>query len=142
MAEILAWRPAGLFSFWQCGLSWVGCLADLFPAPSSGAIIHFQRAVRLVPGTANFQNNLGDALAAAGRVDEAVVHFKEAVRLQPDYAEAYNNLGVALVSQGKLHEAVGQFNEALRYQSTYGDAQRNREIVLLELEKQQREKRE
>jgi len=91
---------------------------------------------------ANFRNNLGNALAAAGRVDEAVGHFKEAVQLQPDYAEAYNNLGVALVSQGKLYEAIGQFNEALRHQSNYGDAQRNREIVLLELEKQERGKRE
>jgi tetratricopeptide (TPR) repeat protein len=106
------------------------------------AIVHFQQAVRLAPGKANFQNNLGNALAAGGSVDEAIGHFKEAVRLQPDYAEAYNNLGVALVSQGKLQEAVGQFNEALRYQANYGDAQRNREIVLLELEKQTREKRQ
>jgi len=106
------------------------------------ATIHFQRAVRLAPSKANFRNNLGNALAAAGRVDEAVGHFKEAVQLQPDYAEAYNNLGVALVSQGKLYEAIGQFNEALRHQSNYGDAQRNREIVLLELEKQERGKRE
>jgi tetratricopeptide (TPR) repeat protein len=104
------------------------------------AIIHFQQAVRLTPGKANFQNNLGNALAAAGSIEEAIGHFKEAVRLQPDYAEAYNNLGVALVSQGKLREAVGQFNEALRCQSNYGDAKRNREIVLLELEKQMRER--
>ena len=106
------------------------------------AIIHFQRAVQLAPIKANFHNNLGNALAAAGRIEEGIGHFKEAVRLQPDYSEAYNNLGVALVSQGKLAEAVGQFNEALRYQSNYADAQRNREIVLLELERQQRVKPE
>jgi Tfp pilus assembly protein PilF len=106
------------------------------------AIIHFQRAVKLAPTKATFQNNLGNALAAAGRIEEGIGHFKEAVRLQPDYSEAYNNLGVALASQGKLPEAVGQFNEALRHQSNYGDARRNREIVLLELEKQKREKRE
>ena len=81
-------------------------------------------------------------LAKLGKPIEAAQQYERAIQLKPDYPEAHNNLGVSLVSQGKLHEAVAQFNEALRHQSNYEDAQRNRQIVLLELEKRQREKPE
>ena len=48
------------------------------------------------------QNNLGIALAAQGRVDEAIQHFDRALRLNPDDAKAHNNLGKALASQKEV----------------------------------------
>ena len=52
----------------------------------------FHTAVRLKPDYAEAHNNLGNALTALGRVEEAAASFQEAVRLRPDYAEAHNNL--------------------------------------------------
>ena len=44
--------------------------------------------------------NLGNALTAQGKLDEAIAEFREAIRLKPDYAEAHNNLGIALRTRG------------------------------------------
>ena len=40
--------------------------------------------------------NLGFALAAEGRIDEAIEHYRKALEIKPDYAEAHNNLGCRL----------------------------------------------
>ena len=37
-------------------------------------------------------NNLGRALFAQGKKDEAISHYKIAIKLKPDYAEGHNNL--------------------------------------------------
>jgi tetratricopeptide (TPR) repeat protein len=58
--------------------------------------------------------NLGDALAAQGKRDEAIPHFKQAIQLKPDYAAAYYNLGNALASQGELAEAIQYYQQALQ----------------------------
>ena len=42
-------------------------------------------------------NNLGIALVAEGKNEEAISHYKMAIKLNPDYALAHNNLGNALV---------------------------------------------
>jgi tetratricopeptide (TPR) repeat protein len=36
-------------------------------------------------------NDLGVALAIAGRLEEALQHYEEAVQLNPDFAEAQRN---------------------------------------------------
>jgi Flp pilus assembly protein TadD len=41
---------------------------------------------------AAIHNNLGGALVAAGRLDEAEAHFSEALRLRPDFDQARENL--------------------------------------------------
>lgn len=58
-------------------------------------------------------NNLGRALAASGRVDEARPHFEEALRLRPDYAEAEGNLGDSLTRLGRPQEAILHLRRAL-----------------------------
>src|ERR1700694_188617 len=74
-------------------------------------VIHYQRgelaialplldrAVPAQPGEAEFHNNLGLALAAAGRETDAVAAYRAALSLKPDHAVAWNNLGLALQAQ-------------------------------------------
>lgn len=58
-------------------------------------------------------SNLGNALMAQERLDEAVVQFQQALAIYPDYPDAINNLGSALLKREQLDEAVVQFRRVL-----------------------------
>ena len=58
--------------------------------------------------------NLGTALGAASRWQEAVPHLKVAVELAPDNPAAHVQLAVALVNAEQLDAAVPVFEKALR----------------------------
>ena len=60
------------------------------------------------------QNNLGMALALAGRADEALAHFREALSLDSSRALSHYNLGFTLAHQGKYAEAIGYLRESIR----------------------------
>jgi tetratricopeptide (TPR) repeat protein len=77
------------------------------------AIKAYQQAIQLnlkLPGRprASPHNNLGLALAALNRIEEAADEFNIAVKLLPDYAEAHFNLGVAYVQLGRKPDAEAQ----------------------------------
>jgi tetratricopeptide (TPR) repeat protein len=63
--------------------------------------------------------NLGEALSAEGRHDEAVAQYRRAIALKPDWAPAYYNLGSALSRGGRAGEAVTEFERALALQPDY-----------------------
>jgi tetratricopeptide (TPR) repeat protein len=53
--------------------------------------------------------NLGNALLARGKADEASAELRQATLLDPQYAEAHCNLGFALRQQGRLAESLESF---------------------------------
>ncbi|HEV3220221.1 MAG TPA: carboxypeptidase regulatory-like domain-containing protein [Candidatus Acidoferrales bacterium] len=60
-------------------------------------------AAEMPPPAAAFYNNLGNALAKAGKLDEATAAFDKSATLDPKGAgQAYRNLGVVLFNAGKL----------------------------------------
>ena len=69
--------------------------------------------------------NLANALAQAGRPEEAVGEFAAAVKLQPNEAALHNELGIALAETGRLPEAIAEFREALRIKPDFDDAKAN-----------------
>jgi tetratricopeptide (TPR) repeat protein len=75
-------------------------------------------------------DNLGNALADRGRLEEAISHYTETLRIKPDHAEAYNNWGTALVEQGRFEEAIGRFLQALRIKPDYVEAHSNLGVAL------------
>jgi superkiller protein 3 len=74
----------------------------------------FRTALAIRPESDAALNNLGAALYAQGKLDEAVAACKELIRLNPDDAHAHSNLGLALATQKKPAEAVAAFKEAIR----------------------------
>lgn len=58
-------------------------------------------------------NNLGAAVDAAGRIEEAQTYFEQAVQLRPSYPEALNNLGTVYARRGRLQDGRELFRRAL-----------------------------
>jgi len=84
-----------------------------------------REALRIKTDEPDFHSNLGIALAAQGKLDEAIAAFREALRLNPDRALAHSNLGIALALQGKLGEAITEFRDAQRLKPDYPEAHAN-----------------
>ena len=71
------------------------------------------QAIRIRKDNPFYYYNLGNALKAQGKIDDAVAGYKRALVLKPDYAEAHNNLGIILNEQGKRDDAVAHYERAL-----------------------------
>ena len=69
------------------------------------------------PEDAEAHNNLGIALASAGRMAEAAEAFREAVRLDPAGVLAHRNLGIALEELGDADGAQRHYAEAQRLET-------------------------
>ena len=90
------------------GLTWRQCRNYRDPET------FFSATVRVNPGSALAQGELGMLLAGQRRNGEAKAHLEEALRLDPDYAEAHTNLGALLIGEGRYAEGEAQYREALR----------------------------
>ena len=95
----------------------------------------WQDCARKSTGKARPHYNLGLALEAAGRPEEAIRSYLQAVRIDPDYAEVYNNLGVAYADKMMLPEAVRFYNSALRINPAFDRAHHNMGLALARLGK-------
>jgi cytochrome c-type biogenesis protein CcmH/NrfG len=82
----------------------------------------WRHALSIDPESSFAHNNLANALADQGRLDEATVEIREVLRINPRDADGYYNLGNFLARQGKLGEAVDRFHEALRIQPGHAEA--------------------
>jgi Tfp pilus assembly protein PilF len=94
-----------------------------------------QMAAQLMPEDAAAHNNLGNALARRGRLDDAVANYRRALHLNPDFAEAHNNLGHALLDLKQLDAAAASLRRAIELKPRYAEAHDNLGTALLELER-------
>ena len=90
----------------------------------------YEHALEVTRGNPLIHNNLGIALAAQGKPEEAEAHYAEALRLDPNFALTHNNLGMALAKRGKLEEAEAYYAEALRLNPKLAEAHNNLGIAL------------
>lgn len=81
-------------------------------------------------------NNLGVALSAAGRPEQAVVHFRRSIALRPENAEAQMNLGAELSKLGRHEEALPYLRRALELRPDLADAHHNLGLALMGLDRQ------
>jgi len=89
------------------------------------SITLFERAVAVTHRNFLAQNNLGEALASAGRRPEAAPHYAEAARIHPGYAPARNNQGITFAEAGRYAEAEQEFRAALSYDPRMAMAESN-----------------
>src|SRR2546430_9457920 len=77
------------------------------------AIACFRKAVERAPRSYVPLVNLGSALSASGRPEEAEQAFRTAVRLDPGNPDPYVMLGYVLQDRGQFEDAVTSFRQAL-----------------------------
>jgi tetratricopeptide (TPR) repeat protein len=75
----------------------------------------FQHALAVTSNNFIAHYNMGSALAAAGKTDEAIDQYREGLRIKPDDADLHSNLGFALIQKKRTDEAIQQYQEALRF---------------------------
>jgi Flp pilus assembly protein TadD len=77
------------------------------------ALKHHVLATRLAPGSADYRNNLGFSLLAAGDAEKAIPALEAALALDPGLSHAYANLGFAYGRAGRLEDAERTFRAGL-----------------------------
>lgn len=90
-----------------------------------------ERAAAKMPHEPEFHNNLGLALAAADREEEAISAYRRTLALKPAHAVAWNNLGLVLQACNRLPDAIAAFREAIKLQPQFGQAHWNLALALL-----------
>jgi tetratricopeptide (TPR) repeat protein len=80
-----------------------------------GAESSTRRHLELDPQSVNGVFQLGSALLAQNRFDEAAAAFRRATQLKANFGPAFYNLGFALARSGKTREAIAPFREAIRH---------------------------
>jgi len=119
---------AGILIFTLMPITWIQV------SHWKSSITVFKHAIRVTdkkyPGFSVVHNNLGNALVAEGKNEEAISHYKMAIKIKPDYAEAHYNLGIALVAEGKNEEAISHYKMAIKIKPDYAKAYSNLGNVL------------
>jgi tetratricopeptide (TPR) repeat protein len=93
---------------------------------------HDRRSI-VGPNDADAHSNLGFALVAQGRIDNAIAHFQQALALNPDRAEVHNNLGAAMATHGQTTQAIAHYQRAVFLNPDYADAYDNLGVALATL---------
>jgi tetratricopeptide (TPR) repeat protein len=90
---------------------------------NAGAALEWtQKAMAILPGSAELHCLHARTLAAQKKHAEAVVAFKRAIVLKPDYARAFYGLGAALKECGDEAGAINAYLDALAIEPDYPEA--------------------
>jgi len=119
---LLKWLSVVLVIGWISGLSVVTRHQIHYWKDSISLLGH---TLGVTTGNYGAHSNLGLALSAAGRQDEAIEHFHRALEINPRFVQAINNLGQAYEKKGRRAAAVEQYLEAIRIDPRFADARYN-----------------
>jgi len=118
-----------------------------------GYLQELRRAEELDPLSRQIGTEVGRALYALRRNDEAVTQLQQVLRADPAFAGAHVTLGRVYVEQGRMAEAIGEFQQAVQLRgrnaldvaylaSAYAVAGRRSEAQQLLVELEGRSRRE
>jgi protein O-GlcNAc transferase len=83
------------------------------------------QAIILDDGAVAYHANLGVALRALGRLDDAISAYGRALDLQPDSVDAHYNMGNALRAKGQHENAVTHYLRAVEINPGHSEAHNN-----------------
>src|SRR5690606_27383366 len=99
---------------------------------AGGAVEALARAVAAQPRLVEAHLRYAEALAAAGRPEEAVAAYRAGLRRAPDlHADGWNNLGFQLLQMGRTAEAADALRRAVGLRPTFVEARANLGAALL-----------
>jgi tetratricopeptide (TPR) repeat protein len=113
----------------DAGVLWK-LLGAALHAQSKDHLPAVEAAARLLPRDPESHTNLGNALRARGRLEEAASRHRQAIELNRDYAEAHANLGAVLRDLARPEEAAASFRRALAIKPEFPLAHNNLGLVL------------
>lgn len=140
---VVAWGMADVAARWRIGrqLVWMAATVVFLAAGLVAraqaeywrtSLTLWQRVVDVTPTSYLGHDNLGTALAQAGRDEQAAAHFRESIRLRPDFADPYNNLGLALARRGNAREAEAAYRRAVVLKPDFAEAHNNLANLLVQ----------
>jgi Flp pilus assembly protein TadD len=89
----------------------------------------FAAAAAIDPRNAAALNNLGNALRAEHKLDEAASAYQRSAAVAPRYAEPLNGLGTLAVERDQPRAALPYFERALALAPGYHEVRLNRAIA-------------
>ncbi len=104
-------------------------------APWEESVPLWRHTVSATTNNAVGHYNLGIALDAQGKTDEAMDHYLETLRIDPAHGEAQIHVGVGLAAQGKIDEATALLSETVRLRPNWVVAHYNLALVLIRQDK-------
>src|SRR6266403_3084919 len=76
----------------------------------------FEHTLAVTPPNLRIEHNLGVALGARNRFDEAAAHFEKALQIDPNFYDGLLAMSVTRSHQGRMPEAIQYFQAAIRLQ--------------------------
>ena len=86
------------------------------------SIAGFQHSLHTKPHDPQTHQQLGQALYAQGKIEDAIRHYRQALDLQASNAETHAYLANALVQQSNLEEAIHHYSLALDIKPDFVEA--------------------
>jgi len=86
---------------------------------------NYRRLLQTDPNHAEVYVNIGIALKARGRLDEAIACYKQAIYLKPQLVEAHYNLANLLKAQDRYAEAATSYSQAVSLKPDFYQAYYN-----------------
>ena len=94
------------------------------------AVAHFEASLKLHPDSAVAFYNLGTALEAAARFDDAAAQYERAIAADPRYAAAHLNLGNMRLRAGRIGDALAEYSKSVDLAPANAEAHSNLGHVL------------
>jgi tetratricopeptide (TPR) repeat protein len=90
------------------------------------SITLYNHALQVTKDNVLAHNNLGFALFAEGKIEEAIDNYNKVLRITQGDVQSYTHRGVAYAALGQYQRAIEDFNQVIRLKPDYAFAYNNR----------------
>jgi tetratricopeptide (TPR) repeat protein len=97
----------------------------------SAAEAQLRKAIRINANNGAAHYNLGVALKAQGRTEEAIVEYYKAIAIDSGNAAAHDNLALAFEEAGRITEAISEHKLAIAWYPSFAAAHNNLGAALM-----------